>query len=387
MPRKPTVRYFDSRGAYYCQINGQQYRLATGPDDAVSGPTYLEALRVYRQLLEKGNVETAGGSNTVRVVLDAYMEDAARAVSPRTLDKKKLMLTPFVRELGEVQVGSLTHLQVYRFVDRMREPRKGDPARPRQKKRIYRWGDTTVSGFFDEVAAAFNWAVRLKLIPVNPLANVRRPHARSRSRDCIVDHDLHIRILAACRTKSARDIVVVLENTGARPGELAAAEGRDWNDALGAIVYYGDDRRRQDEFRHKTAGKGKDRVIRFTGEALDLARSAASRGTRTPLFPNSKGTAFGRGSIQARFKVLRETLGVPGLTPYSYRHTLSTRWLLAGRSIDVLAELLGNTPATIRKHYAHLCTQQGGIREQLESFMSQGGKNSDRPGFWGGGIR
>ena len=42
--RKPKVNYYASRGGYYCWFRGQQRLLAKGPDDAVTGPTYLQAL-------------------------------------------------------------------------------------------------------------------------------------------------------------------------------------------------------------------------------------------------------------------------------------------------------------------------------------------------------
>ena len=45
---------------------------------------------------------------------------------------------------------------------------------------------------------------------------------------------------------------------------------------------------------------------------------------------------------------------MPQSTPYSYRHTFATAWPEQGRSVDILAELLGNSPAVIRKHYSHL---------------------------------
>jgi hypothetical protein len=52
VPRRPSVRYFPSRGCYYCQVNGKQHRLATGPDDAPHGPTYLAAFEAFNQLLQ-----------------------------------------------------------------------------------------------------------------------------------------------------------------------------------------------------------------------------------------------------------------------------------------------------------------------------------------------
>ena len=51
--RKPTVRYWETRKAYACWIDGERHFLARGPDDAPSGPTYLAALDRFRKLLAK----------------------------------------------------------------------------------------------------------------------------------------------------------------------------------------------------------------------------------------------------------------------------------------------------------------------------------------------
>jgi hypothetical protein len=85
MPRRPSVRYFPSRGGYYCQIKGVQHKLATGPDDALHGPTYLEALRQFHHLMQMGDVEVAGGTNTVRVVLESYMQHTSGRLDPETV--------------------------------------------------------------------------------------------------------------------------------------------------------------------------------------------------------------------------------------------------------------------------------------------------------------
>ncbi|MFY7954236.1 MAG: hypothetical protein ACOVT5_17160 [Armatimonadaceae bacterium] len=47
---KPSVRYWPTRGAYCCKFNHQRVVLAKGPDDAPSGPTYLEALSQFSKL-------------------------------------------------------------------------------------------------------------------------------------------------------------------------------------------------------------------------------------------------------------------------------------------------------------------------------------------------
>jgi integrase len=363
MARKPSVRYFDSRGAYYCQFRGKQHELAKGPEDFPSGPTYLAALEAFRQVMALGRVEQAGEANTVRAVMETYMQHASARLKGETLTRKMYLLRPFIKEFGEAAVGSLTHLQVYRFIDRQKVPRW-------VKGRSYSWGTSSVVAFVAALGSGFNWAVRAKLIPSNPIQGIERPQSRSRSRDCLVSAAQHEAILKESRAASMRNLIVALENTGARPGELVHATANDWDDGLKAIVYYADDRRREDEFRHKTAGH-KDRVIRFTGAALDMMRTLVGDRPKGVLFPSSRGRPYAKKAVQSCFVAIRDRVGMPLLTAYSYRHTFATNWLLAGNSIDILAELLGNTPATIRKHYSHLCSDRNVIRQHLEKFMAE----------------
>jgi integrase len=320
-----------------------------------------------------GSVQTNKDRNTVRVILETYLQHKQGRLKASTFERRRLYsFKPFCAAHGETPVGDLTPFLVYQFIAGMLRPRD-------VKGRKYAWGDAAAALLIDGLMAAFNWAVRGKILTVNPLAGIERPPVRSRSRECIVTPEQHRLVLAECRARTTRDMVAALENTGARPGELIAATAADWDDRLGAIVYYGDDRRRQDEFRHKTAGKSKDRVINFTGEALAMVRGLVRRHPSGPLFRTTRGEGYARKSVAQCFRALRERLGMPKLTPYSYRHTFATRWLLSGRSIEVLAELLGNSPHTIRKHYAHLCSDREGIRRQLEEFKTEGGSGKRGP--------
>jgi integrase len=160
--------------------------------------------------------------------------------------------------------------------------------------------------------------------------------------------------------------VVALEATGARPGELANARVRDWHDDVGAVVYYKDDKRREDEFRHKTGDK-KDRFIHFTGEALTIVRELV-KGKKPGdlIFPNRKGVQYTPSMISKVVRLLAIRAGVPGLVPYTYRHTYATRWLTRGGNIHLLAAQLGNTPDTIWKHYSHLLGQHDAVRAEID---------------------
>jgi integrase len=169
-----------------------------------------------------------------------------------------------------------------------------------------------------------------------------------------------------------RELVITLHDTGARPGELFAATAADWDEDTQAIVYASDERRQQGAFRHKTAGKDKDRSIYFSGQSLAVVRELLERHPTGPLFRNRNGLPWTGHAIDQAFRRLRRRTGLPNLIAYSFRHGFATAWLKAGKSVDVLAELLGNSPETIRKYYSHLTSDRMAIRRQLDDFL--GGK-------------
>ncbi len=364
MPRKPSVRFFPSRNAYYVQIDRKQHRLGDGPDDSPNGPNFLAALDAYRHLLQMGAVGIARDRNTIRVVLETYLQHAERRMRPTTFARRVSQFKLFCGECGETAVGDLTQLAVEAFCVKMRQPRRG-------KHRSYQWTDGSVRLFITTCSAAFRWAVKKKLITANPLDGMDRPARRSRSRECLVSEEQHRRILDSCTSRYLLPLVVCLENTGCRPGELANATAADWDEDLQAIHYYADDTRREDEFRHKSAGRSKDRVIFFTGDALAVIRGLMAERPTGLLFSTRRGRLWTPSMLAMVFRTLAKRAGVPGFTAYSYRHTLATNWLKAGKSIDVLAEILGNSAETIRRHYSHLCGDRAAIRRQLEEFRRE----------------
>lgn len=354
MARKPTVRYFPSRAAYYCQYAGKQHPLASGPDDSPTGPTYLSALAAFTRLMSRAAAPEQGDSNTLRTVFELYIAHVKGRVAPATLKHLWYSLDPWIVAHGAIRVSQITHFRVYEYLTTLD------------------WADSTKAVFLADASSAMNWAVKSGLISRNPLAGIERPSIRTRSRDCLVDDNLHTAVLAALRSEPLREFIRALQNTGARPSELRHATAGDFDAGLGAVVYHGDDTRREDEFRHKTAGSGKSRIIRFTGAVLDrLVARITGKPRGTPCFPSRRGTAYSRTGIEGRFEWARRRLEITGLTAYSYRHTFATNWLLAGGSVDVLGELLGNSPATIRRHYSHIASSGVEVRRQLEVFTAR----------------
>jgi integrase len=371
VPRKTTIRYWKSRNGYWCQFNNKQEHLASGPDDYPDGPTYAAARNAFNSLMAFGAVERAGDDNTVYVVLERYMDSVKKKWTEQTYEVRVFQLQPFITRYGNTKIAELTHALIDKFLDEQRVPR-------RSGKNTRSWGDTGCSNFLMTLKAALRWAQRRKDISSNPMDGYSIPTIRSRSRDCLVSPETHRRLLGSIRKHWLKRVVIALENTGARPGELLNAKGTDWDDELGAIVYYRDDVRREDDFRHKTA-KYKDRVICFDGEALEMVRSLVKANPTGYIFARKDGRRPHRKTLVGAFRAHREKLGVRKLTAYSYRHTFATNWLKAGKPVEILAELLGNSPQTIYKHYQHLCADRDAIRKHLQAFRLAA-KSGDREG-------
>ena len=91
-------------------------------------------------------------------------------------------------------------------------------------------------------------------------------------------------------------------------------------------------------------------TLRLVLDALPLPRNA----------PQNCPCYFwnGQSSRRAAVGIAERTLsavfkksGVKGAHAYRYRHTLATRLLEQGATFEEIADVLGNSPAVVRKHY------------------------------------
>jgi integrase len=360
MPRKPSVRYWKSRKGYCVKVGGVQHLLASGPEDAPAGPCYLAALDEFKKLMEFGQLDQAGDSNTVRAVLDGYLQAIEGKVTPNTFRLRLMSCKIFAERWGDKRCSEIKPFHAEEII-----------AERRRLEKPRRWGDGTAGIFAVSLKAAFNWAVKRELIARNPLASLESLKARSRGRESVITEEEHVRVLnalASPRLAYLKRLVIGLENTGARPGEIRNARAGDFDPVRGCLVYYRDSARREGEFRHKTGAK-RDRLIYFTGQALEMVRDlVAAKKPGELLFPGRDGQVISPSRLHRSFWRLKQRSGVKALCPYAYRHTFATRWLAKGGSIELLAQLLGNSPGTIRLHYSHLCGEHEALRAALERF-------------------
>jgi integrase len=374
------------------QFQGKKHLLAVGPDDMNDpepgehfGPTYRAAVKKFAEIMHLGEADKATDNNEVCVILERYLRWMQTRRKDRTYQIRKTIFQAFINAgYAHIRIRDLKPIHVTDFCDGMRKPRYCS-----ESKRMVAWKNGTVRLAIDSLQVAMNWAVKEGLISRNPIKGAERPAARSRGAECIITPDEHRHLLAKMSPRIGQ-VLTILENTGARPGEILHAEAKDFDTELGAFVYHGQVNE-DGEWSHKTSRKGRARVIFLSGEALALVRELVKQYPAGPLFrpsqPCKRAWPGWREKVLHRmFKKAREKHGLsPRLSMYSYRHTFATNWLKAGRSIDQLAELLGNTPEVIRKHYSHLCGDRKGLRDAFDSFRAPGDGQSP-PDRQGGGA-
>jgi integrase len=352
MARKHTgPRYFDSKGGYYCTISGERQSLAKGPKDDPDVKAAAE--RRYHELMLTVSGAVNRDTVTVEEVFARYVAAVRSTHKPNTLALKQRVFDAFDPALKRLKVRDLKCYMVTAWLATMEEERY----HPTHGKT--RWTAGTRSIAITALKAAFNWAVEQEIIARNPVDKLKKPKARSRGGDQLLDAEAHKRLSQAAH-RQLHEFLMALYETGARPGEVSKVTAADFNPAIGAWVLSD----------HKTDRLGRKRVIYLTPRLIELTGRLAVKYPAGPLFRNRWGRPWKMKTLDTAFQRLRNRLGLGRVSPYSYRHLFATEFLLKGGSMAVLAELLGDTVAVIEHHYGHLREHGQQLRQYLVNFRS-----------------
>jgi integrase len=210
-PSKPWYRKYND--TWYVCLSGRQVPLAKGKDNK------KEAERAFHRLMA-GEMPSASRSKDTRVVtvLDLFLDHAQRHNSASTYDWYKHFLQDFSDLYGALKVEDLRPFHVTRWVDSHPDWKGGQ------------WGAVTA------VKRAFNWAADEGLIAESPVKKVKKPAVRARDR--FLTQEERRRIVANYREADPfRDFLFAMEQTGCRPGEVAAVTSEHADLHLGVWVF------------------------------------------------------------------------------------------------------------------------------------------------------
>ena len=113
--KKPSVRYWASRSAYCCEIDGTQHILAKGPNDGPKGKTYLAAGTRFGKLITL-EVEKGTDDYVVSALFNQYRSHLGRKARPVIGDPDEGIIRQFQRFAGgrTIQWNDREHVTIQR---------------------------------------------------------------------------------------------------------------------------------------------------------------------------------------------------------------------------------------------------------------------------------
>jgi integrase len=347
MARKPDVWFRKFDGWWYTTIKGVQHKLARAERNdkgkvtaAAKAAAKKQAQKAFHKLMaELPPTEKLGPEPTFAQVANAFLEDSQKNNAEDTYRGHKRFLKAFCRFLHSklTRPAELKPHQVYRWVGLHEN-----------------WGDSTRRVAMNTVQACLNWGVKMGYIADHPLKTLEKPPAAAR--DEFVTPEQQEKIMAHLRTSDPfRDFFFALGHSGCRPSEVRRVQCDWFDDESGTWTLPV----------HKTRKKtGKTRVVYLTPELHELTRKLVREcGGTGAIFRNRDNRPWSRSAIGYRFRKMADELNIPGLSSYLVRHAFITNALERGLSDTVVAELAGNSPVTIRRHYNHLSSKVKAMRE------------------------
>jgi len=371
MPRKPSVWYRAESEAWFTTFKGKQTMLQKGPNDFPDGPVYTAALNRFLELSEVYEMGQTRETTNVRAVIAAYLAAMSPHWRPATRAIRERSCRLFSDAIGKRPLTYITPNVAIAVIDGNRGPHYRQTPFGRA---CTVFGDGAASAAIATIKAVTAWAYKQGIVKTDLLRALASPEGVSIGAEAVISDDEHSAVLAAlCKRKDhpLRALIVCLHATGARPSELCAAEARYWRPAINAIVYPSKRRARKDSHRHKTSAKGKDRIIRFEGDALPIVLDLLQRFPIGPLFRTHHRKRWTVRTIDKEFRRRVQTVCERStVTPKSYRHRFATKWLESGGDIHTLSRLIGASPQVIIHHYGHPDDYSARINNDLAAFLA-----------------
>ena len=266
---------------------------------------------------------------------------AERNASDHTRLNYALDLAQFFRFLGHTRIGSVTPLEIRRFV---------------AHRSIQHSSRRTIARKLSCLRSFFRFLCREGTLEHNPAAAIPTPRLEKRL-PSFLDERETARLLETPTTEKwqgwrDRAILETLYSTGIRVNELTGLNLEDLDEVSGTVI---------------VRGKGKKERLCPIGEtALKtvrayLAKRPAQRTLRVPyaLFVSQKLTRLTVRQVDRLIARYVRQAGLPAsISPHSLRHSFATHLLDRGADLRSVQELLGHASLSTTQIYTHVTAQR-----------------------------
>ncbi len=330
MARQSKPHYRSEKNAWYARINGS--RLSLG----VKGKkTKKEAYEAWHTLIANGIPEKPKGELTINEVVKSFLDEASERMSAGCHRNYSIFAERLRVAFGNKRTNELTNNAVEVYARKQSE-----------------WSNTYRNQFLGFVITLYRWALRERMINVNPLGNVNRPAKSSRGVNAVLTAEEHQTLIKHADDDFA-DFLNLLWHTGCRPSEIAGLTAEQVRQSVNGVIVLND---------HKSAHKGKQRMLILNDEAMSIVKRRADG--RTGLLFDGINGKLTANAIGGRIRRLSEKAGLRNIIAYGYRHTFATDALSKGIADTHVASLLGHSSTTmLHKHYSHLTARTALLRD------------------------
>ncbi len=367
MPPVSDISYYASRKGYYTCFRDKQIKLAAGPDDRPTGPTYLAALAKFSEIMRLANCDTADQGNTVATVCEMYGQHLEREGKSATLRILLDTCTSAVAEFGTKTMNEFKPIHVTEWLAKMALPRVDS------RKRTGKWGKTYQAMALRTLISALNWARKQGVISRHCLEGkpITVKGKRSRGKEAYIEKAVFDRLIARVNPNFA-DLLRFMYGTGCRPAEAYNLQARYYHPADKCIIYPGQPN--PDDYVWKNALRtGQDRIIYLDDELAEMVERRCRQYPEGRVFRTQRKTRWSNEAVSTmlRWYCKPERLNIsPVPTAYGCRHSYATDFLADGKSIKVLAELMGTSVTMLEKHYAHLQVKKAKMLSIVREFAA-----------------
>lgn len=289
---------------------------------------------------------------TVAEVVSDYLERGRDRWKPNTYATYQTILHQvIVPSIGKDRVTELTARRCQHWIDGL--TRTYSPARIEIIRAV--------------LTGALKEAVRMDVLPANPLAGVRMPRKRRADRQTWHAADVAAIMRASKPEPMMHAYYAVALTTGMRPGEIRALMWDDIDLDAGRVIV----RRSMTRDEHyrpvvgDTTKTGRVRVVAVPDRAVLALRRYRAEQTERRLrtehwadtglvFDRGDGHVMAQQTFARHHRAMCDRAGVPYTSPHGMRHAAATLLLEAGVDVKVVADTLGHsTTTTTRDIYQH----------------------------------
>lgn len=335
----PTYKLHAASGQAVCYINRQRVYLGRyNSPESKAKFAEIVAGRMAPAATDPASPSNSPRGATVSELLLRFATDEL----PRYTKPERRCFTGVIRLVrqffGESPAAEFGPVKLRIVRDKMTE---GDKAVQRKP-----WSRSFTNKQIQRLRQIFKFGVSWEIVPqtvADSLASVRALSAgESTARETsprVAVSDADLNAVRQVLTGVYRDIFDLLLLTGGRPGEIVLLKTGDI-DRSGAVW-------KAELQKHKTAHKGKRRVLFFNAAAQAILLRHLKADPDARLFRTKRDT-FGEHVAAAC-----RTAGVKKFVPHQLRHTVATK-LVDECGVESAQRLLGHSQAAMTAHYSRM---------------------------------